>query len=124
MRCGLGCPNRQRPAEPVVADLPEWSFVSGGLIGRLLGVTANMRPSTREWLVDVLVGGLGGAIVGGILAVNLVIFSGNDRGYEASIDEVFRQNVLLGVAVVALWIAGPVFGVIGARRSLQRRGGA
>lgn len=83
-----------------------------------------MRPSTREWLVDVLVGGLGGAIVGGILAVNLVIFSGNDRGYEASIDEVFRQNVLLGVAVVALWIAGPVFGVIGARRSLQRRGGA
>lgn len=79
-----------------------------------------MRPSTREWLADVLVGGLGGAIVGGILAVNLVIFSGNDSGYEASIDEVFRQNVLLGIVVVALWIAGPVFGVIGARRHRRK----
>ena len=80
-----------------------------------------MTRSMRDWLTDVLIGGFAGAIVGGLLAVNLVIFSGNEQGYEASLDEVFTQSPLLGVAVVTLWIAGPVLGVIGARRQRRRR---
>lgn len=80
----------------------------------------DMRPAAREWLADIFLGGLGGAIVGGILAVNLAIYLGDDRGYEASIGEVFRHNVLLGIAVVAIWIAGPVVGVLVARRHRQK----
>ncbi len=80
-----------------------------------------MTRSMRDWLADVLVGGFAGAVVGGLLAVNLVIFSGNEQGYEASLGEVFEQSPLLGIAVVTLWIAGPVLGVIGARRQRRRR---
>lgn len=63
-----------------------------------------------------VVGGMAGGIVGVIVAVNVVIFSGIERGYESSLEEVFRYNAAVGVLVVALWVVGPVLGVIAARR--------
>ena len=57
---------------------------------------------------------------GAILAVNVVIFSGIEDGYEANIPDVFRQNALVGVLVVAILIAGPVVGVMTRRRMRAR----
>jgi hypothetical protein len=83
-----------------------------------------MHPSTRDWLIDVLLGGLLGGLVGGVVAVNLVIFSGMDRGYESSLVDVFRQNPVVGVITVAVLIAGPIAGVVVARRLRNKRVGA
>lgn len=65
---------------------------------------------------DLLIGGTTGLIVGAIVAVNVVIFSGMEDGYEASIPEVFRQNWLIGLVVVALFAMGPIVGYRVARR--------
>jgi hypothetical protein len=67
--------------------------------------------SRREWLVDGLVGVLVGGVVGGIAALNFAIFSGMERGYETTIPEMFRENVLAGLVYVSLLVAGPVLGV-------------
>lgn len=75
----------------------------------------------RGWLVDLLVGGIVGGVVGAIVAVNFVIYVGIDRGYEASIPDVFQQNVLAGIVTVAILVAGPVAGVVVARRLRARR---
>lgn len=80
-----------------------------------------MNAATRGWLVDLLIGGLAGGIAGAIAAVNVVIYSGIDDGYEASIPEVFRQNAVVGVIVVIILIMGPVGGVIVARRRRRSR---
>lgn len=72
--------------------------------------------SRRDWLVDVLIGGLIGGIVGAIAAVNFVIFSGMERGYESTIPEIFTQSVPAGVVTVALLAAGPLVGVLLRRR--------
>jgi len=81
-------------------------------------MTANRR---RAWLADVLVGGLVGGVIGAIVAVNVVIFGGIDGGYEATPAEVFRQNTVVGVLMVAVLVAGPVVGVVTARRRRARR---
>jgi hypothetical protein len=70
----------------------------------------------RGWLVDILLGGVIGGVVGAIVAVNVVIYSGIDRGYEATIPEVFRQNMLVGILTVAILVGAPVLGVAVARR--------
>jgi hypothetical protein len=75
----------------------------------------------RGWLVDVLVGGIVGGAAGAIVSVNFVIFTGIDRGYEATIPEVFGENTLVGVVVVMILVTGPVLGVIIARRLRRRR---
>ncbi len=80
-----------------------------------------VRARLRHWLVDGVVGVVLGGLVGAVIAVNVVIFSGIEGGYEASLAEVFRVNVLVGFIVVALLAAGPVVGVIGARRMRRRR---
>lgn len=67
-------------------------------------------------MVGIAIGGLVGAIV----AVNIVIYAGIERGYEASIPDVFRQNALVGVLTVATLIAGPVVGVLVMRRRRRR----
>lgn len=72
--------------------------------------------------MDCLVGGVVVAIVGAILAVNLVIFAGIDSGYEASPREIFEQNWIVGVLTVAILISGPILGVVVAR-ALRRKGG-
>jgi hypothetical protein len=79
------------------------------------------KDSLRGWLVDVLVGGIVGGVAGAVVAVNVVIFAGIDRGYEATIPEVFRENTLVGVVVVMILVTGPVLGVITARRLRRRR---
>ena len=79
------------------------------------------RPGRRRgWMLDIIAGVAAGGITGAILAVNLVIVAGPDQGYETTIPEVFDHNVLLGVATVTLLAAGPVVGIITARR--VRRG--
>lgn len=76
----------------------------------------------RRWLVDGVIGVAAGGLVGAIIAVNFVIFVGIEGGYEASIVDVFRENVLFGVVTVAILVAGPVIGVLMMRR--RRRQGA
>lgn len=70
----------------------------------------------RQWLVDGMIGVAVGALVGAIIAVNFAIFVGIEGGYEASIADVFRENVLFGIVTVAILVAGPVFGVLMMRR--------
>lgn len=81
-----------------------------------------MTKEKSGWLADAVVGGIVGGVVGAVVAVNLVIYAGIDRGYEASIADVFRQNLLVGIATVTILAAGPVVGVVAARR--LRRGRA
>ncbi len=61
-------------------------------------------------------GAILGFIVGAIVAVNVVITAGVDRGYQASLAEVFEESAVLGVAVLAILVAGPIVGVYAARR--------
>lgn len=79
---------------------------------------AHDRGMNREhfWR-DLLVGGLAGGVIGVIAALNLIIFSGMSEGYETSLPQVFRENAVVGVVVVALLVAGPVIGV----RLMRRR---
>lgn len=79
------------------------------------------RRGFRGWLVDLLAGGIAGGVVGAIVAVNIVIFAGIDRGYEATIPEVFRENAAVGVLAVAVLVAGPILGVLTARAIRRRR---
>jgi hypothetical protein len=76
--------------------------------------------STRSWVIDVLTGGLVGGALGWVVAVNLVIYMGVASGYEAGIGEVFAHSVILGVVVVGLLAAGPIVGVVLARRRRHR----
>jgi hypothetical protein len=80
-----------------------------------------MHSRARLWLADVAVGGVVGGITGAIAAVNFVIFSGIDGGYEASIAEVFRQNTLVGIVTLAILGFGPVCGVVIRRRARRNR---
>lgn len=76
---------------------------------------------TKEgWVRDVLLGGIAGGIVGAIVAVNFVIFSGMERGYESTIPEIFRQSVLAGVVTVVILASGPIVGVWLMRRRRHR----
>lgn len=77
----------------------------------------------KGWLTDLIVGGVIGGVIGAIAAVNLVIYAGIDRGYEASIPDVFRESVVVGVVTVAILVSGPVVGVWGARRLRCQRDG-
>lgn len=72
-------------------------------------------------MVDVLVGVILGGVAGAIVAVNFVIYTGVEGGYEASIGDVFDHNLILGLITVAIWIAGPILGVYLARRRRRRR---
>lgn len=77
------------------------------------------RDNARSWLLDGVVGGGLGGLLGAIAAVNVVIYSGVGGGYEANLGDVFQHNIFVGIAVVAILVAGPVLGVFVARR---RRG--
>ena len=79
------------------------------------------RPRTWRWLVIAIVGGAIGTIVGAIVAVNIVIYSGLESGYETSLPEVYRQLPVIGVVVTVVLIAGPVVGVLIARRIARSR---
>lgn len=75
----------------------------------------------RGWLSDLIAGGLIGGLVGVIAAVNFVIYAGVEQGYEASLVEVFQHSPVVGIATVMILLAGPVLGVLTARRLRRRR---
>jgi uncharacterized membrane protein len=72
-------------------------------------------------MIDALAGGIAGGVVGAIVAVNFVICVGIKDGYEASISDVFRQNMFAGIVTVVVLVAGPVFGIVVARRLRRKR---
>lgn len=78
--------------------------------------------STRQWAVDIFAGGLLGMLFGWVVAVNVVIFSGVEGGYQAGVAEIFDKSFLLGVVVLIIFFAGPVLGVVVARRRRMLRG--
>jgi MFS family permease len=80
-----------------------------------------MHPKTRGWIVDIVLGGLIGGFLGAIVAVNVVIFSGIERGYQSGITEIFEYNAVLGVLVLSILVGGPVLGVVLARRARDIR---
>lgn len=70
----------------------------------------------KAWLFDLAVGGTTGVLVAVVIAVNFVIFIGVERGYESSIGEVFEHSLLAGITTLAILMAGPILGVLVARR--------
>ncbi len=76
----------------------------------------------RGWLVDLVVGGLGGLVVAWIVAVNLVIYLGVESGYQAGPGDVFKHSWILGIVVVAVLVAGPVLAVTYMRAPTAERG--
>lgn len=76
---------------------------------------------TRGWLIDLVGGGVTGGLAGAVVAVNVVIYSGIEEGYEASLIEVFEQNFAVGIVTVAILLAGPILGVVTARRLRRKR---
>ena len=75
----------------------------------------------KGWLVDLTVGGLVGGLVGAVAAVNFVIYTGIEQGYEASLAEVFQHSLIAGIVTVMILVAGPVLGVLTARRLRRKR---
>lgn len=83
---------------------------------------SHRQPDRREHLLsDFVVGGLLGLIVGAIVSVNIVIYSGVDRGYQATPSEVFAHSPLVGMLAVLALVAGPVAGVFVTRGGRRRR---
>jgi hypothetical protein len=76
----------------------------------------------KGWLLDLTVGGLVGGLVGAVAAVNFVIYTGIEQGYEASLTEVFEYSPVAGIVTVAILVAGPVLGVLAARRRRKKMG--
>ena len=80
-----------------------------------------MTTDMRRRVIGTILGAILGFAVGAIVAVNVVITAGVDRGYEASLSEVFEKNAVVGVATVVILVAGPVVGVVLARRVWLRK---
>lgn len=76
----------------------------------------------RQWLIDIVAGGVIGGIVGAIVAWNIAIYLGVPDGYEAGVGDVFAHSPLVGVLWLAALIAGPVVGVVVARHQRHKRG--
>jgi hypothetical protein len=79
------------------------------------------RGKARGWLFDLIAGGGLGGLLALIVAVNVVIYSGVEGGYEAGLQEVFEHSVLTGLVVVAVVVTCPVLGVLVARRRRRDR---
>lgn len=60
-------------------------------------------------------------IVGAIVAVNVVIYSGIDDGYETTLGEVFYQTPAVGVVAVAFVLLGLLAGIAVAQFLRNRR---
>lgn len=82
-----------------------------------------MSPGRRVGLGRVaagLLGALFGVVIGAIVALNLLIFSGIEGGYEASLSDAFDQRPWVAITMVVVLVAGPVIGAVAALR-LRRR---
>ncbi len=85
-------------------------------IGRPSDGAGQEHGEWQGWFFDLTVGASIGAIVGAIAAVNIVIFGGIDRGYEAGLSEVFEQNPLVGGLAAIAFATGTIGGVVIMRR--------
>jgi len=105
----------------VIGQKGRRALVTRSPVRERCGMT-HRQPDRRKYLLlDVLVGGLIGTLVGAIVSVNIVIYSGVERGYQATPPEVFSYSPLVGVLAVLALIAGPVAGVLVARRRRRNR---
>lgn len=50
-----------------------------------------------------------------------MIYTGIEKGYEASLVEVFQHSLIAGIVTVMILVAGPVLGVLTARRLRRKR---
>lgn len=60
-------------------------------------------------------GGLAGGLAGAVVALNVMILSGVEQGYEAGLAGVFDRSVLAGTLAVGALVSGPVVGVLVSR---------
>ena len=79
------------------------------------------RSQLGGWAIDLTAGIAAGSVVGVILALNIVIFSGVDDGYQASVRAVFEQRPWAGVMAGMAIILSPVLLVLSLRRLRQNR---
>ena len=77
--------------------------------------------SLRGWIVDLVVGGVLGVIGAAVIVFNLLIYLGVEGGYHAGIQGAFDHNKFTGVLVLATLVAGPLLGVLLARRRRASR---
>jgi len=82
--------------------------------------TIRKENDMKGWLLDLAVGGLVGGLVGAVAAVNFVIYTGIEQGYEASLVEVFQHSLIAGIVTVMI-LVGPVLGVLTARGLRRKR---
>ena len=75
----------------------------------------------RERIIDLVLGFVGGAVVGAIVAVNLIITVG--IGYDVSLAEVYRENLLVGIITTGILVAGPILGVALMKKWRRRQNG-
>ena len=75
-----------------------------------------MSMTRRRLAIRVVFGAVVGLVAGAIVSINVVIFGGIEDGYEASVAQVFEENVFVGVIAALVLVAGPVIGVIIALR--------
>lgn len=80
------------------------------------GKDTELESGTRRRASSVFVGALVGGVIGAIVAVNVVIYSGADQGYETTLPELFRQNAAIAILAVLILAAGPVIGALWAVR--------
>lgn len=75
----------------------------------------------RQWLVDILAGGVIGGVCGAIVGWNVSIFLGVPAGYEAGLGEVLSHSLLGGILWLAAVISGPLVGIAIVRWQRQKR---
>jgi NhaP-type Na+/H+ or K+/H+ antiporter len=73
----------------------------------------------RQKTIDLVLGMALGGLIGAIVAVNLIITVG--IGYDVSLPQVFRENLLVGIITTVILISGPVAGVALMRRLRRQR---
>jgi len=73
----------------------------------------------RQILFDLGLGVALGGLLGAIVAVNLIITVG--IGYDVSLPQVFRENLLVGIVTTLILISGPIAGVALMRRLRTQR---
>ncbi len=97
---------------------PTWCLTPTTWIS--LPPTRSLDMSTkRERIIDLVLGLVGGAVVGAIVAVNLIITVG--IGYDVSLAEVYRENLLVGIITTVILVTGPILGVAFMRKLRRDR---
>jgi hypothetical protein len=75
----------------------------------------------RQNILDLVLGIALGGLLGAIVAVNLIITVG--IGYDVSLAQVFRENLLVGIVTTLILISGPIAGIALMRRLRRQREG-